>query len=111
MWSKTAAYTLNGWGGESLRGERFRLTLWHDGESGIEFYDLKKDPGEFTNLANNPEYAAELKTMRSRLDERRRAAKTDVEAYLKKARPAFDKAKYRKNQERIAERRSAKVEK
>jgi arylsulfatase A-like enzyme len=109
-WIKNTAYTLNSWGGESLRGERFRLTLWHDGESGIEFYDLKKDPGEFTNLANNPEYAAELKAMRTRLDERRRAAKTDVESYLKKARPAFDKEKHRKNQQRIEDRLRAKEE-
>ncbi|VGO12348.1 Arylsulfatase [Pontiella desulfatans] len=92
-WTKNAAYTLNSWGGESLRGEDFRLTVWHDGKSGIELYDLKKDPGEFTNHALNPEYATQLETMRGLLDERRRAAKTDVNAYLKKARPAFAKEK------------------
>ncbi|VGO12353.1 Choline-sulfatase [Pontiella desulfatans] len=99
-WNKTAAYTLNSKGGETVRNDRFRLIVWHDGKSGTELYNHEKDPGEFTNLADNPEYAAKLKEMRALLDQRRRVAKTDVKAYLEKVPPAFDKQKFLKNQQR-----------
>ena len=103
-WSKNTAYILNSWGGESIRNDRFRFTLWHDGNSGIEFYDLKKDPGEFTNLAANPEYAAERKAMQALMDDRRHAANTGVEEFLKKSRPAVDKEKHLRKQKRIRDR-------
>jgi arylsulfatase A-like enzyme len=104
-WNKGSAYTLNSKGGESVRSERFRLTVWHDGNSGIELYDLKKDPGEFTNLAGNPEHAAELQEMRMLLEERRRGAGTDVKAYLEKVPPAFDKGRYLEQQKQISDRK------
>jgi iduronate 2-sulfatase len=33
----------------------------------MELYDLKNDPGEFTNLARNPDYTTVLKTLKKRL--------------------------------------------
>ncbi len=50
------------------------ITQWGFGKDGYELYELKKDPGEFTNQANNPEYAAALKQLRGQLEEKRRQA-------------------------------------
>ena len=40
--------------GRSLRTERHRLTIWNDGESGIELYDYETDPQELKNIAAEP---------------------------------------------------------
>lgn len=37
--------------GCSIRDDRYRLTLWNDGNAGVELYDHQTDPGEFHNLA------------------------------------------------------------
>ncbi len=42
--------------GHSIQTERFRYTEWNEGKNGVELYDLEKDPGEMTNLANDPAY-------------------------------------------------------
>lgn len=50
--------------GETLRTERYRLTVWDEGRNGVELYDYEKDPAEKRNLAADPDYAgvvAELK--------------------------------------------------
>ena len=58
QWTDKAAYTVTYKGaGESLRTDDWHLNLWADGKSGIELYDVRRDPGEFTNLAKTPEYA------------------------------------------------------
>ena len=61
-------------GGESIRTKDWRFTQWGYGEKGLELYDLKKEPGEFTNQARNPEYASVVKTLRAQLIAKRDAA-------------------------------------
>lgn len=73
-WTKQQAFTISRSGGESLRTDKWRFTQWGFGESGYELYDLKNDPGEFTNQANNPEFAQTLQRMRKQLEEKRLSA-------------------------------------
>jgi arylsulfatase A-like enzyme len=56
--------------GRSVRTTRWRCTEWDEGRNGIELYDHDADPGEFTNLANDPRHAATLKELRALLAER-----------------------------------------
>jgi len=52
--------------GYSVRTERFRYTEWDDGRQGVELYDYQQDPREFSNRAQDPQYAsvvAELKAL------------------------------------------------
>lgn len=51
--------------GRSVRTARWRCTEWDEGRNGIELYDHAADPGEFTNLANDPKHAAVLKELRA----------------------------------------------
>ena len=66
-WKKDRAFTISRSGGESLRTNEWRFTQWGFGDNGMELYDLKNDPGEFTNQARNPEYADVVKDMRKQL--------------------------------------------
>lgn len=43
------------YGNHAVRSEHFRYIYYRDG--GEELYDHRIDPGEHTNLAQNPEYA------------------------------------------------------
>ena len=45
-----------GYMGRSVRTERWRYTEWDNGKKGAELYDHKKDPNEYQNLAEDPEY-------------------------------------------------------
>ena len=38
-----------------IRERRYKLVVYHDHEIG-ELFDLEKDPGEFDNLWEDPEY-------------------------------------------------------
>jgi hypothetical protein len=53
--------------GRSVRTEQYRYTSW--GTAGEELYDHYADPHEYTNLANNTNYAAVLNQMRTILAE------------------------------------------
>ncbi|MDD7987260.1 sulfatase [Lentisphaera marina] len=66
-WTKNDVFTVSRNGGESIRTKDWRFTQWGFGESGTELYDLNKDPGEFTNQANNPEYASVVKKLQQQL--------------------------------------------
>ena len=73
-WTKPFAFTISRSGGESIRSYDWRYTQWGHGEQGMELYDLKKDRGEFTNLADHPEYAEQLKRMKKQLEMKRKEA-------------------------------------
>jgi uncharacterized sulfatase len=52
--------------GRTVRTERWRYTEWDDGKQGVELYDHDNDPGEWHNLADNPNSAptiAQLKPL------------------------------------------------
>ena len=60
-WEKPAVSTL-GRGNHSIRSKRWRYIHYNDGTE--ELYDHDGDPWEWTNLAENPEYAAVLEEHR-----------------------------------------------
>ena len=73
-WTKDQAFTISRSGGESIRTKDWRFTQWGFGERGTELYDLKNDPGEFTNQAKNPKYAATVKKLQEQLITKRNQA-------------------------------------
>ena len=83
-WRKDLAFTISRNGGESIRTHDWRYTHWGYGEKGQELYDLKKDPGEFTNLVGDPKYSASLKKLKKKLLSKRMNAGYSVERFGKK---------------------------
>jgi uncharacterized sulfatase len=58
--------------GYSVRTARWRYTQWSkDGKDGEELYDHDKDPGEITNLANDPAQAEVVAQMRKLIEPQR----------------------------------------
>jgi len=55
--------------GRMLRNKRFTYWIYNEGVQHETLYDLKNDPGEMVNLANDPKYADELKKCRNDLAE------------------------------------------
>lgn len=76
-WEKRQAFTISRSGGESIRTSDWRYTQWGFGDRGMELYDLKQDPGEFTNQAKNPEYAIVLTKLQKQLHAKRTEAGFD----------------------------------
>ena len=62
-------FKFNNW--HSVRNERYKYASYYEEEGGPYevLFDLEKDPAEFTNLANNPEYASVLSRMRARMQD------------------------------------------
>ncbi len=52
-----------GVGNLAIRNERYRLMQYEDGS--IEFYDMKKDPNEWKNLANDKKHQNEINKMKA----------------------------------------------
>lgn len=64
--------TIPKWRG--VRGERFTYARYYEQDPPYEFlYDLENDPDQFSNLADNPEYAMILRQMREMTDTFHRA--------------------------------------
>ena len=63
---KACAFTSRAKGQRSLRTERWRYTEWGSPER-AELYDHHADPGELTNLANDPAHADTLARLRKLL--------------------------------------------
>ena len=61
-WDKPALISY-GPGNFAIRQEQWKLIRYADGSE--EFYDISKDPNEYTNLAGNPEFQPALEKLRS----------------------------------------------
>jgi len=53
--------------GTSVRTARYRYTEWDGGKKGVQLFDYQTDPGELTNLANDPTMANVVKEMKAML--------------------------------------------
>jgi len=67
---KEAAYTQLDRGaieGRTVRTQRWRYTEWDAGRQGAELYDHENDPGEYHNLADDPQQAEVVQKLRNLL--------------------------------------------
>jgi iduronate 2-sulfatase len=85
-WKRAAfsQYPRKGAMGYSMKTDDFRFTLWvnrddHDEIVATELYDHRKDPAENENVANNPEYAPEIKKLTQWLREGWPATRTHLD--------------------------------
>jgi uncharacterized sulfatase len=68
---KQAAYTVVTRGtilGRTIRTERWRYTEWDGTKAGVELYDHRSDPGEYHNLARDPQYASTVAQLKALLN-------------------------------------------
>lgn len=56
--------------GQSVRTERWRYSEWDGGKSGSVLFDHQSDPHEMKNLANDPQYAAQVADLKALLTKR-----------------------------------------
>ncbi len=54
--------------GVAITTEDFRYVEWSKGTDGIQLYDLRKDPGEFHNLASDPAFDPVRKDLKQQLE-------------------------------------------
>ena len=83
-WKKELAFTISRSGGESIRTPQWRFTQWDHGKGGMELYDLKNDPDEFDNLAQDSKHARQLEKMKRQLESTRRQAGYSAARFAKK---------------------------
>ena len=69
---REAAFTVGNHREFALRGDEWAYMLYKDDSD--ELYDMKKDPKQFTNLANDPKYARVKAEWRKKLEDRIAAA-------------------------------------
>lgn len=65
---RDAAFTVGNNSDFALRGEGWAYMLYKDDSE--ELYDMKEDPGQFNNLANEPQYSRVKTEWRMKLEER-----------------------------------------
>ena len=58
-----------GGGPRTIRGPRYKYSVWNEGENREMLIDMQKDPGEMRNLAADPAAAGILAKHRQRLDQ------------------------------------------
>ncbi len=51
--------------GRSVRTDRWRYTEWDEGRAGAELYDHQSDPGEYRNLAADPQHATTVAQLKA----------------------------------------------
>tara|TARA_R100001143_G_C3357401_1_gene133310 strand:- start:988 stop:2481 length:1494 start_codon:yes stop_codon:yes gene_type:complete len=64
-WDDVAITTYGDYGNFSVRGDRYRYTIYDDGEE--ELYDLQNDPNEWINLADDRNYQEIKEALASRI--------------------------------------------
>ena len=60
--------------GYTIRTPQYRFTEWDGGQAGSELYDYVSDPLEYTNLADNPDYAETVQNLQRLLETRKQQA-------------------------------------
>jgi choline-sulfatase len=69
---KDAAFTQTQ-NGYAVRTDRWRYIEWGEGQGGVQLYDMERDPGETTNLAQDARHAASVALLKARLVEYRQS--------------------------------------
>jgi len=74
------AFSMNNWRGKTylLRSKKWAYIQYdEDAGSGIELFDMDYDPGQYNNLANNPQYADVVAEFKERLQQKLKEVRTN----------------------------------
>jgi iduronate 2-sulfatase len=63
-----SVYSLRSRNDHLLRTDRWALIQYKNGSAGVELYDMKKDPHQYTNLATDPSYGGTLTELNEKLN-------------------------------------------